>query len=159
YFGNVIGRSPHWLAESDQHHGNLYAVLVGPTAMGRKGTSEGRTRAVFARVDDVWVSNRIKSGLSSGEGFIYAVRDKAEKWNVKEKCVEVVDEGVNDKRLLVIEPEFASVLTTMERPGNTLSANLRNAWDGRTLEPMTKNNPIKATGAHVSVIGHITPDE
>ena len=69
------------------------------------------------------------------------------------------DPGVADKRLLVYEPEFANVLKQTERQGNTLSAILRNAWDGRDLRSMTKNSPARATGAHVSLIGHITADE
>jgi hypothetical protein len=36
---------------------------------------------------------------------------------------------------------------------------LRQAWDGETLRSLTKNTPLKATGAHISIIGHITPDE
>jgi hypothetical protein len=36
-----------------------------------------------------------------------------------------VDEGVTDKRLLVEEPELASVLRRMDRESNSLSAVLR----------------------------------
>jgi hypothetical protein len=34
-----------------------------------------------------------------------------------------------DKRLLLMEPEFAPVLRVMQRDGNTLSVLMRNAWD------------------------------
>jgi len=61
--------------------------------------------------------------------------------------------------LLVYEPEFANVLKQTERQGNTVSAILRQAWDGLDLRTMTKNSPACATGAHVSLIGHITSDE
>ena len=44
--GNVIGRMPYYQAEFDQHHPNLFCVLVGASAKGRKGTSMGRIRAV-----------------------------------------------------------------------------------------------------------------
>jgi DNA replicative helicase MCM subunit Mcm2 (Cdc46/Mcm family) len=47
----------------------------------------------------------------------------------------------------------------MAREGNILSPILRDAWDGKKLAPMTKNTPIEATGAHVSIIAHITRDE
>jgi hypothetical protein len=40
---------------------------------------------------------------------------------------------VDDKRLLVIEPEFASALRNMQRQGNTLSATLREGWDTGNL--------------------------
>ena len=42
---------------------------------------------------------------------------------------------------------------------NTLSAIIRNAWDGKNLKTMTKNSPAKATEAHISIIGHITRNE
>jgi hypothetical protein len=71
----------------------------------------------------------------------------------------VVDLGESDKRLLIIEPEFASTLAVMSREGNTLSAALRQAWDEGNLSPLTRNNPIKATNAHISIIGHITRQE
>ena len=64
-----------------------------------------------------------------------------------------------DRRLLVVQPEFASVLRIMQRDGNTLSPLLRQAWDGGTLRTLTKNDPLKASGAHITVIGHITKDE
>jgi hypothetical protein len=66
---------------------------------------------------------------------------------------------VSDKRVLVMEPEFAKVLRVLEREGSTLSAVLREAWDSGHLSTLTKNAPATATGAHVSVIGHVTADE
>src|SRR5581483_3038617 len=54
---------------------------------------------------------------------------------------------------------FGSVLRVMERSGNTLSPVLRAAWDATDLRIMTKNSPVSASGAHISVIGHITRDE
>jgi len=47
----------------------------------------------------------------------------------------------------------------MAREGNTLSAIIRNAWDGLDLRTMTKNNTARATEPHVSIISHITKDE
>ncbi len=47
----------------------------------------------------------------------------------------------------------------MAREGNTLSATIRQAWDGGRLRTMTKNSPTRATGAHISIIGHITKAE
>jgi hypothetical protein len=61
--------------------------------------------------------------------------------------------------LLVLESEFASVLKVIAREKNTLSAVIRQAWDRGNLEILTKNSPAKATGAHISIVGHITRDE
>lgn len=66
--------------------------------------------------------------------------------------------GSRDKRLLVMEPEFASALRVAERDGSTLSTQIRQAWDTGILRTLTKS-PMQATGAHVSIIGHITRDE
>jgi hypothetical protein len=157
-FGNIVGNSPYYKVEEDRHHANLFAVLVGNSARGRKGTGAGRVRSLSQITDEVWAKDRNVSGLSSGEGLISSVRDKIVKWNTSDKCEETVDPGVSDKRLLVTEAEFAGTLSVMERSGNNLSPNIRNAWDGLTLQTLTKT-PLKATGAHISIIGHITQDE
>ena len=71
----------------------------------------------------------------------------------------MLDEGISDKRLLVVEPEFAAVLRVCRRETNTLSPTLRSAWDSGNLRTMAKNSPAKATDAHISIIGHITVEE
>ncbi|MBA4395554.1 MAG: hypothetical protein C0407_18535, partial [Desulfobacca sp.] len=161
-FGNVIGRGSWWIVEADRHHLNMDLVLVGETAKGRKGTAHGQVKKIFKAIDSDWAAN-VKGGLSSGEGLIWAVRDpiyKKERDPKTKKYEEVmVDAGIDDKRLLVVEEEFASVLRVMERDGNTLSAIFRKAWDTGNLNNLTKNSPAKATGAHISFIGHITKDE
>jgi hypothetical protein len=159
YFGNVIGKTPHYQIEADHHHANLFGVLVGQSAKGRKGTSGGRARSVMKPADERWIEDRMKGGLSSGEGLINEVHDEVKKWDSKARQFETVDPGTADKRLMVIEAEFANALAVMERPGNTLSPTIRTAWDGQTLSTLTKNSPLKATGAHISIIGHITEDE
>jgi hypothetical protein len=165
-FGNIVGRHAYFCVEGDRHHGNEFVVLVGKTSKARKGTSWGRINALLTEVEEQWAAERVQSGASSGEGIIWAVRDPIDKQEkVKEKGQPVryetvqADPGVEDKRLLVYEPEFASVLKRAEQQGNTLSAVLRLAWDGRDLRTLVKNSPGKATGAHVSLIGHITVEE
>jgi hypothetical protein len=157
--GNVIGRLPYYQVESDRHHANLFCAMVGTSAKGRKGTSMGRIRAVVKTADETWNDERLKSGLSSGEGLINEVRDPGQKWNPKEGEFELVDPGVTDKRLMLVESEFAGLLSVAERPGNTISPLIRRAWDGDRLQTITKNSPLCATGAHISLIGHITEDE
>jgi len=164
-FGCVIGRNAFCEVEASQHYGNLFTVLVGRSARGRKGTSWGWVRRAFASVDETWEADRVVGGLSSGEGLIHAVRDPVEKMMpIKEKGrivdyqKEIVDEGVSDKRLLATEEEFARTLQVMEREANPLSAVIRQAWDSGKLRVMTKN-PTQATDAHISIIGHITRDE
>ncbi len=147
-FGNIIGRSAFYPHEADRHYGNEFLVLVGETADGRKGTSWGHARRALEIADSEWAAERIARGLSSGEGLIHEVRD-----SLKD------DPGVGDKRLLVMENEFANVLKNIERQGNTLSPVLRQAWEGGELRTMTKNSPARCKEPHISTIGHITPSE
>jgi hypothetical protein len=60
---------------------------------------------------------------------------------------------------MIIEPEFAGAISVAERPGNTLSPLIRRAWDGDKLATLTRNSPLSATGAHISIVGHVTADE
>src|SRR5437016_2175546 len=71
----------------------------------------------------------------------------------------VTDAGVKDKRLLVIESEFGSTLRVLDRQGNTLSAQVRQAWDSGNLRILTKTKAARATDAHVSILGHVTREE
>jgi hypothetical protein len=86
----------------------LYVILVGSTARARKGVTESDIGSIFDQVDPAFAETRIKSGLSSGEGLLKALARKD-------------DEPENDPRLLVVETEFASVLTVLGREGNTIS--------------------------------------
>jgi hypothetical protein len=97
--------------------------------------------------------------LSSGEGLIAEIRDPTYAFDKKLQDNVVTDPGIEDKRLLALEGEFANVLRVLAREGNTLSAMLRCAWDGDTLRTMTKHSPLRATNPHISIIGHITNEE
>jgi hypothetical protein len=164
-FGSVVGSGPHFEVEEDRHGANEYLVLVGTTSKARKGSSWGRARKLLAATDPAWADERVQGGLSSGEGVVWAVRDRIVK---RERCREngparyeevEADPGVLDKRLLAFEPEFANVLKVSQRQGNTLSTVIRQAWDSGNLRTMTKNSPARSTGAHISIVGHITADE
>jgi hypothetical protein len=165
-FGNAAGRGAYFPVEGDRHYPNLFAVMVGASAKGRKGTSWSRVRQLLAAGFPDWCEGHVQSGLSSGEGLIFAVRDPVEKQEAVRSGgritgyqTAVVDPGAVDKRLLVLEPELASTLRVMGREGNNLSAVVRQAWDTGTLRVLTRKDPIQATDAHISVVGHITRDE
>ena len=71
-----------------------------------------------------------------------------------------LDEGVPDKRLLVLLPEFRTVMAQARRESNILSATLRLAWDSPWVFSVpTRNTPYKATGAHIVMVAHVTPGE
>lgn len=166
-FGNAVGRSAYLTADGSRHFGNLYVVLVGDTSKGRKGTSWRHVKNLFDRAAPTWAESCVVDGggLSSGEGLLWTVRDavigreRAGRGNDISFVEVEIDPGVADKRLLVQEGEFANVLKVMARETNTLSPVLRQGWDTGTLRSMVKNNPARATGAHISIVGHITSTE
>ena len=157
-FGNRVGRSAHYMVGATRHYMNLFACLVGMTSKARKGTSWNYIKEMMIDVELGQARSGFVSGLSSGEGLISAVRDPEpdtvdDQGNVKKGAP-----GVIDKRLMVTQGEFCSVLKVMNREGNILSGIMRDAWDDGMLRVMTKR-PMKATEAHISIIGHITRDE
>lgn len=166
-FGNIVGAESYFVAEGARHPGRLFTCLVGATSKGRKGTSWAQTEGVLSQLDELWSTSCVVSGLSSGEGLIWQVRDPMSqrqpiKTGGRVSGFEEVetDAGVADKRLLVIESELGGTLRVMVRQNNTLTGVLRDAWDGKpVLRSLTKNSPGKASGAHISIIGHITRDE
>lgn len=168
--GCILGRTAFYQVEATRHHVNLFSVLVGNSAKARKGTATGRVLDILKRVDGKFVATRKRGGLSSGEGLIQAVRDAREEeirqrdqadGSAKKSRLQctVVDNGEPDKRLLVIESEFASVLQACGREGNTLSAILRDAWDGSPLRVLARSNKDSCAEPHVSLLGNITIEE
>ena len=146
-FGAAVGRGAFFQVEATRHHGNEYMCLVGDSARARKGSSWDHVRRLILDADPS-LEPRILTGLSSGEGVIWAVRDPTAQ-----------DAGISDQRLLVIEPEFASALKASSREISTLSPTLRSGWDGRPLQILTRTAPARASTAHIALIGHITQHE
>ena len=60
---------------------------------------------------------------------------------------------------MVVEEELGAALRAFQRTGNNLSMIMRRAFDGKTIEPLTKNNRVVATNPHISIVGHITRPE
>jgi hypothetical protein len=145
--GAMLGHQAFFQVEATLHHPNEFVLLVGDTAKARKGSSFDHVARLLSDAHPGFPS-RVTTGLSSGEGLIWAVRDPQDQ-----------DPGAHDKRLLVVEPEFASVLKATSREISTLSPTLRSAWDGRPLALLTRTAPATATQAHVAIIGHITQTE
>ncbi|MGL5097558.1 MAG: hypothetical protein ACRDD1_18365, partial [Planctomycetia bacterium] len=165
-FGSLVGSDPYFPVGPERHPARLFAVVVGATGVGRKGTAWSAARLVLHEADPDWSGRRCKSGLSTGEGVVHDLRDPRVELKSAKKDGggvdgegTVVDPGEADKRLFLVEPEFGRVLAAMRRDGNTLSPVLRQAWDSGRLNVLTKNAPCAATGAHVAVVGHVTVEE
>lgn len=164
YSGNVLGRLRYFMVGGDRHYMKLFAVGVGTTNQGRKGSATGPVEMFFKESPEGKEPGlgHLLTGLSSGEGVIWKIRDPIFK-RVTDKKGKVeeqrIDEGEPDKRLIVNTGEFFGVLSVSRREGNTLSRIIRDAWDRDTLESPTKNSPAISTGAHISIAGNISKEE
>ena len=143
--GVLVGPGPHVQIGNIRHPLLIWALLLGRTGSGRKGEAT-TTAEIFLRMAQPASFDRVAvSGLSSGEGLIERIKDAE-------------TEDSRDKRLLVIETEFTSVMARSKREGSTLAAVQRQAWDGRGLSVLNRQQ-LKASASHIAIIGHITPRE
>jgi hypothetical protein len=102
-FGVAVGSQPR-IVGATRHTARIFSVLVGATAKGRKGDSLAVVKAFFNRAMPEF-DERIAGGLASGEGIIWAIRDKMmsrmprrERGRVVEYEEIESDAGVTDKR-------------------------------------------------------------
>ena len=158
----ALGRGRFLRIGNDVHHPRIFSIHVGPTGAGGKGMALGLVKAIRL-VCEQDVDPRFpicghyhEGGLSSREGLAWAMRDPSDE---KDKDGNSIDAGIDDKRLFVIEEEFANVLAQSKRDGNTLSSALRTLWDGGDLAPLTKTNRTRATRPHVGIHACITRTE
>lgn len=143
-FGAIVGPGPHAVADSSDHPARLFVVVVGDTSKGRKGSIEATIRRVSEGVDPKFARNRRLNGFGSGEALVDAVRGDAES---------------TERRMLIVEPEFARVLSVATRDGSTLSPIIRGAWENGRLAVRSRTRTTVVDGAHVAVVAHISADE
>ena len=151
-FSAMIGRASYQYIGDGLCHPRPFFLITGRTGKARKGTAEFTVRKIFDAVEvklGFVTLARHEGGAGSGEGRGYAVRD-IEEGNTG---------GTDDKRLLLIEAEFAGLMANASRDKSTLSATIRTAWDGKTISPLVKNSMWAATDPHICLIGHITAPE
>jgi len=155
YLGTAIGRGPHVCIGDDWHHGNGFFLHVGRSARGRKGTAKKLIQRIAKRIKEAseYHAPQIhRGGLSSREGLAFMIHD-----GYRDGKDEVP--AINDKRLMIIESEFANVLHQSKRDGNTLSSALRDSWDGTSIKPAIKGQKMWASNPHITLMGDVTPSE
>ena len=147
YTGHACGPRSYARAEGAMHPPSEFFLIVGKSAVSRKGTSEARIRQFFDKVMPEWTSDQlIHGGLSSGEGLIALVRDPDD------------ETGQKTRPRCIFESEFGRTLRAISREGATLAPVIQQAWDGKQLNTLTKN--VMRTGpAFVTVLGHIVEEE
>lgn len=170
-YGFSPNQGPHIYVGETLHPPHFNAVIVGSNGKARKGTSKHPVTKLFqcnyCLPADLEQWNlplpALESGgpLSTGEGLAVHVRDESREERERKKRQNpnepAREEG--DKRLIVLDEEFASGLACTRRDGNTLSMAIRSFWDSGDYLPLTKNNPTVVRGAHVCILTHITMQE
>ncbi len=146
--GVLFGREAWAIADGRRHYPVEFLLVAGQTGAGRKGTASARALPVMERVEEGF-SRRVLSGLSSGEGLVKGISPAEGE----------IQLSGDVRRYLALLPEFASLLTVMKREGNTMSAILREAWDGARLRVLTRKEPLDVDNVNLSVIAHVTPEE
>jgi hypothetical protein len=146
--GVVIGSDPFVQVGNTKHPLLIWPLLFGRTGSGRKGEATD-TALTFVRTAVADSGSFFVTGLSSGEGLIERIRDVRD---------EKDQGGTDDKRLFLVEPEFASVMSRAKREGSSLGHVLREAWSGKSLATLNRS-ATTASWSHVAVLGHITPKE
>ena len=143
-FGNLVGPAPHSLVGSTRHGLNLFVILVGESSKARKGTSWRQLSSLFTEADSLWAGRRVSTARPTANGIIHALRD---------------EQPATDRRLFLLCEEFASLLHVLGQRTGQLSPLLRCAWDGGDLSAHDGRRPLQATGAHISMVGHVTQSE
>lgn len=155
YLSCAVGRGVYLPVGNTRHHARLFCLHVGRSGRGRKGDAVSlvlRIDQALRAMDEGFAPQIHRGGLSSREGLVALMHDGYRQGRVDVPAIE-------DKRLWVVESEFANVLHQQRRDGNTLSAALRDCWDGVDLKPATKSNRLYASQPHLCLSGAISPSE
>jgi hypothetical protein len=140
--GNYAGPFTKLRIGELRHPARLNVILVGATSKARKGTSWGLVERFLDAADEKYLLKCMVNGAASGEGLIACFTNNK-----------------SEKRRFLIEEEFSAVLAKMRIDTSTLSQVIRQSFDRERLSVTTRNKPLFANGAHLSVVGHITAEE
>ena len=155
YLSCAVGRGVYLPIGNTRHHARLFCLHVGRSGRGRKGDAVSlvlRIDQAMREMGESFAPQIHRGGLSSREGLVALMHD-----GYRQSRQDVP--AIEDKRLWVVESEFANVLHQGRRDGNTLSAALRDCWDGVDLKPATKSTRLYASHPHVCLSGAISPSE
>ena len=155
YLSCAVGRGVYLPIGNTRHHARLFCLHIGRSGRGRKGDAVSlvlRIDQALRAMDNAFAPQIHRGGLSTREGLAALIHDGYRQGRQDVPAIE-------DKRLWVVESEFANVLHQGRRDGNTLSAALRDCWDGVDLKPATKSNRLYASDPHVCLSGAISPGE
>ncbi len=162
FLSAAVGRDVYVPVGNTKHHARLFTLQVGRTGRGRKGDAMSLVQRIREEIERrlnkagnlvaPFCGGHHFGGLSTREGLALLIHDG---------FMQGKDEipAIADKRLWVVESEFANVLHQAKRDGNTLSAALRDVWDGVSIRPATKIARLWASDPHIALSAAITPSE
>jgi hypothetical protein len=151
FLGANVGGDSFYRIGNKIHHPLLFTLHIGRSGRGRKGDSQQivhRIRQCIQERDSALLGNFHSTGLSSREGLATLIHDGFGE-----------SPAIADKRLWIIESEFANVLHQSKREGNTLSSAIREVWDGGGIKPATKSKPVGVSNPLIGIHANITPAE
>ena len=162
FLSGMAGRDIYLPVGNTRHHPRLFTLHVGRSSRGRKGDALSLVHRIRHAIDKREFEHRTiggsllgqvhTGGLSTREGLVMFIHDGYLQGKEETPAVE-------DKRLWIVESEFSNVLHQSKRDGNTLSASLRDAWDGVSIKPATKSFRTWASNPHIAIAAAITPTE
>lgn len=138
----------------------IFGLVIGQTG-GGKGLAEHVALRLLRGAVPNWTDENIVGGLVSGEGLLAALGGDVDDENPLPGDGPPLPKITTpiDHALLVIEPEFGRVLAASNREGATLSHLLRELWDKDTAASLSRQRPLRVKGAHLGIVGHVTPTE
>jgi hypothetical protein len=149
--GNYLGRDFYVPVGADRHFPTLHTLLIGSSALARKGTAGNLGLLVMREIDKDWVDNNVARALNSGQGIVQTVKNRNDESHEAN--------GINDRRMLFLITEFGDVLIKARISGCTIMPTLRDAWDSGDLDNTSVTRPTRVRGASVGVLGMITSEE
>lgn len=162
YAGNAMGRNFFVTAGADQHFGNLFLCIIGPTGFGRKGSAMSVVDAFYKFGSPPRMGHQLK-GMSTGESIVYEVHDDIYKHTFDKKSGKyermLAEPNVPEKRLLYKLSEFQQCLANMRKNDSILPSILRTAWDQGDISTPAKTSRATATGAHISIVSAMSREE
>ena len=154
--GSYLGYRPYVAEGATQRRANLFLALIGGTGSG-KGSSLGWVSWMMNTIDESFVDDRTTTALDSGQVLLRKITDPV--YMVDKSGREMLTiEGSEDKRVIYVEEELGQLFYKMMSQ-DKVEKMVTKAWDSGVLETLTKHESMRCANPHVSIIGHITPDE
>ena len=156
--GVLFQREAYFLVNADRHYPFDYALLVGNSAVGRKGTTTNQVIEIMEHVTPGFRDDVLR-GMSPGQGLVKAIALR---------CGPIAATSDSEGTATVVEAnrgffaeitEFAELLAVMRREESTLSAILRQIWEGIRVAVLTRKEPLDVQNASLSCIAHVTKIE